>query len=233
MFFPSSLLNLISTTVVPSLGTGWRVQPFTNGFGRISSTGRIWKPPRQVLLPISKVEKCVNSLQCLNILRSRSGLSWKRGLSRQQQHVEFDWTNDSDGPGALELFSPFWLLSSMVHRYSPISETNSGFQYHTRTTWESTPLHCLQGVFFRLIVDEEDWRTICAEAIGITNGSLNGTCLNVGRCHWRWAGKWKEKPAIGYCSGVYSGPRLLSNYVQLYDSSKTLEYRQDFQSQDV
>ena len=85
----------------------------------------------------------------------------------------------------------------------------------------------LQGVFFRLVVDEEDWRTICAEAIGITNG-LNGTCLNVGRCHWRWAGKWMEKPAIGYCSGIYCSSRLLSNYVQLYDSSKTLEYRQDF-----
>ena len=70
----------------------------------------------------------------------------------------------------------------MVHRYSPISETNSGFQYDTRTTWESTPLPRSQGVFFRLVVDEEDWRTICAEAIGTTNG-LNGTCLNVGRCH--------------------------------------------------
>ena len=69
----------------------------------------------------------------------------------------------------------------MVHRYSRISETSSGFQYDTPTTWESTPPR-LQGVFFRLVVDEEDWRTICAEAIGITNG-LNGTCLNVGRCH--------------------------------------------------
>ena len=38
---------------------------------------------------------------------------------------------------------------------------------------------------------------------------------------------------IEYCSGIYCSPRLLSNYVQLYDSSKTLEYRQDFQSQDV
>lgn len=37
-----------------------------------------------------------------------------------------------------------------------------------------------------------------------------------------------EKPAIGHCSGIYCSPRLLSNYVQVYDSAKTLEYRQDF-----
>lgn len=31
-----------------------------------------------------------------------------------------------------------------------------------------------------------------------------------------------EKSAIGFCSGIYSSPRLLSNYLQLYHSSKTL-----------
>lgn len=131
--------------------------------------------------------------------------------------------NDSDGPGALELFSPFWLLLSMGHRYSPISETSSGFMILVPPGSRLLFLVC-RGCFSASLWTKKTGEPFAQRPSGLQMVSTVHVWMLEGVTEDGRAGKW---------SGIYCSPRLLSNYVQLYDSSKTLEYRQDFQSQDV